>query len=119
MIKAYKIFTGSDGHTHIISGSITEDLLAKAQTIRFKETPPHASYDWHPAPSVQYVITLTGRLEFETFTGETFVLKPGEILLAMDLTGTGHKWKMIDDKPWKRAYVAFDEETEVIFAEDK
>jgi len=115
MIKAYKIYTGADGHTHIISGFITEDLLANAQSIRFKETAPHSSYDWHPAPSVQYVITLTGTLEFETFLGETFILRPGEILLAMDLSGSGHKWKLIDDQPWKRAYVAFDEETEVIF----
>jgi quercetin dioxygenase-like cupin family protein len=119
MIKAYKIYTGSDGHTHIITGSVTEDLLGYAKSIRFKETPPHSSYDWHPAPSVQYVITLTGTLEFETFSGETFILQPGEILLAMDLAGSGHKWKLIDGQPWKRAYVAFDEDMEVIFVEDK
>ena len=119
MIKAYKIYTGADGHTHIISGTVTQDLLSQARTIRFKETPAGSTYDWHPAPSIQYVITLTGTLEFETFLGETFILKPGEILLAMDLTGSGHKWKLIDDQPWKRAYVAFDEATEMIFVEDK
>lgn len=119
MIKAYKIYTGTDGHTHIITGTVTENLLSTAQTIRFKETPPHASYDWHPAPAIQYVITLSGTLEFETFLGETFVLKPGEILVAMDTTGSGHKWKIIDNDPWKRAYVAFDADTELLFVEDK
>lgn len=118
MIKAYKIYTGSDGHTHVTTGSVAEDLLAKAQTIRFKETAPYSSYDWHPAPSIQYVITLTGTLEFETFLGEMFVLKPGEILLAMDTWGSGHKWKLIDDKPWKRAYVQFESETDLLFEKD-
>jgi quercetin dioxygenase-like cupin family protein len=119
MIKAYKIYTGSDGHSHVTSGVMLEDVLAKASSIRFKETAPYSTYDWHPAPSIQYVITLSGTLEFETFLGETFILKPGEVLLAMDLTGSGHKWKLIDDKPWKRAYIAFGKEDEVIFVEDK
>lgn len=118
MIKAYKIYTGSDGHTHIITGTLTEDVLTNAKSIRFKETAPHSIYDWHPAPCVQYVITLAGTLEFETYSGKTFVLRPGEVLLAMDLTGSGHKWKMIGDQPWKRAYVTFNENAEVSFVED-
>jgi hypothetical protein len=32
----------------------------------------------------QYVITLSGTLEFTTRDGETFVLRPGEVLLAAD-----------------------------------
>lgn len=115
MIKAYKIFTGKDGHTHIETGMVEENILSNASSIRFKETPARSVYDWHPAPTIQYVITLTGTLEFETWLGEKFVLRPGEILIAMDTTGTGHKWKLIDDQPWKRAYVAFDENTPINF----
>jgi hypothetical protein len=33
------------------------------------------------------VITLTGRLEFETRAGTTQVIEPGDILLADDTTG--------------------------------
>lgn len=33
-----------------------------------------------------------GTLEFTTRDGETFVLRPGEVLLAADTTGTGHRW---------------------------
>jgi quercetin dioxygenase-like cupin family protein len=118
MIKAYKIYTGADGHTHVGRGSVSEEILSEAKSIRFKETPAYSTYDWHPAPAIQYVITLTGTLQFETFSGETFILKPGDILLAMDLTGSGHKWKLIDDQPWKRAYVAFDPEKDLIFIEE-
>lgn len=118
MIKAYKIYTGSDGHTHIATRTVTEDQLFTAQTIRFKETSPYSVYDWHTAPVIQYVLSLTGTLQFETFSGETFILKPGEILIAKDTTGTGHKWKLVDDQPWKRAYVAFDAAIEANFVED-
>lgn len=118
MIKAYKIFTGPDGHTHISEGSVTENLLHEAITIRFKETPAPAIYDWHTAPTTQYVLTLTGTLEFEMFTGETFILKAGEVLLAMDTTGSGHKWQLVGEEPWKRAYVVFNPEAEVNFIPD-
>ena len=73
--------------------------------IHFKETPAHSSGDWHESPESQYVITLTGTLEFTTRDGETFVVRPGDVLLSEDAVGTGHKWRLIDDQPWRRAYV--------------
>jgi hypothetical protein len=51
--------------------------------------------------------------------GEKFILMPGEILIAMDTSGSGHKWSLIDDKPWKRAYIAFEENVLINFVEDK
>jgi len=52
------------------------------------------------------VITLSGRLEFETRGGAKQVVEPGDILLAEDTSGGGHRWRLIDDQPWRRAYVA-------------
>lgn len=115
MTKAYKIYTGPDGHTHVLEGTVAENHLTEATTIRFKETPPHSTYDWHTAPTTQYVITLAGTLQFETHSGEIFILKPGEVLIAMDTTGTGHKWQLLGDDPWKRVYVAFTKDTEINF----
>jgi hypothetical protein len=48
---------------------------------------------------------LSGTLEFTTRDGESFVLRPGTVLLASDTTGTGHRWRLIDDQPWRRLYV--------------
>ena len=73
--------------------------------IHFKETPAHSSDDWHDSPESQYVITLSGTLEFTTRDGETFVVRPGDVMLSEDNVGTGHKWRLIDDQPWRRAYV--------------
>ena len=76
-----------------------------AHTITFDET-AGASLDWHNAPHRQYVITLSCRLEFETRSGKKQTFQPGDILLAEDTAGGGHRWRLIDDQPWRRAYVA-------------
>ena len=85
----------------------------------FKETPPHSSFDWHNDPIPQYAITLSGVLEFTTVGGETFTIRPGDVLLAVDHIGSGHKWRLINDEPWKRAYVVFKEGADTHFVPDQ
>ena len=80
-------------------GTVAENDRTDVVAIHFKETPAHASFDWHEAPEPQYVITLSGTLEFTTRDGETFVLRPGDVLVAEDSVGSGHKWRLIDDQP--------------------
>ncbi|CAM3159380.1 hypothetical protein PSFL111601_08440 [Pseudomonas floridensis] len=104
-IKAFRLCTGSDNLSHVVRGTIDQKAITEVSGLNFKESPPHATYDWHAAPEAQYVITLSGTLEFSTTGGENFVLHPGEVLLAQDTTGPGHRWKLIDDQPWRRAYV--------------
>jgi quercetin dioxygenase-like cupin family protein len=99
-------------------GSVSTGALVEAESILFKETPAHSSLDWHTAPVPQYVITLTGVLEFVTKDGETFVIHPGDVLLAVDYTGSGHKWRLINDEPWKRAYVVFKKGADTHFVPD-
>lgn len=118
MIKAYRLFTGEDGHSHVTAGSIAGNELIGVETIRYEESAPHASLAWHNAPTTQYVITLSGVLEFVTHGGETFTLNPGEILIALDTTGSGHKWRLLNEQPWKRAYVAFKEDAKIPFQPD-
>jgi quercetin dioxygenase-like cupin family protein len=107
MIRAYRLFTGPDGDSHVETGSVSAGELVEVESVLFKETPAHSSLDWHDAPVPQYVITLAGVLEFTTRDGETFIIHPGEVLVALDITGSGHKWRLINDEPWKRAYVVF------------
>lgn len=115
MIKAYRLFTGADGHSHVEVGRVLEDEFFEAGQIRFKETPAKSVYDWHTAPTDQYVLSLEGTLNFETKTGDSFTLKPGEVLIAQDTTGTAHKWQMIGDLPWKRAYVTIKQGSQINF----
>ena len=105
MVRAFKLYTGADNASHVLEGTIDEKDRTDVVAIHFKETPAHSAYDWHPDPEPQFVITLSGTLEFATPDGETFVVHPGDVLLAEDHIGKGHKWRLIDDQPWRRAYV--------------
>jgi uncharacterized cupin superfamily protein len=109
MIRCYRLFTSADGNSQVERGLIENDALTGTDHALFKETSPYSSLDWHNAPNNQYVITLSGILEFTVHSGETFIINPGDILLATDLTGTGHKWRLINDEPWKRVYVILKE----------
>jgi quercetin dioxygenase-like cupin family protein len=105
MMRAFKLYTGPDNASHVLEGTIDEKDRTDVVAIHFKETPAHSSYDWHPAPEKQFVITLSGTLEFVTPDGEKFVVRPGDVLLAEDNAGEGHEWRLTDDQPWRRAYV--------------
>ena len=117
MIKAYKLITGDDGHSHVLTGWLKENLMTQVVSLKVQESPPGSTLDWHNAPTSQFVISLEGTLEFTNWSGETFILRPGEILIAMDTKGTGHQWRIIDDAPWRRAYVLFTEEANLHFEE--
>lgn len=118
MVRAYRLYTGTDGNSHVQTGSIDLQAAVAADSITFSETPAHSSLDWHNDPVPQYVITLSGTLEFTTRTGETFVVRPGEVLIAQDHTGTGHRWRLTDDDPWIRAYVVYKTGADVRFTPD-
>lgn len=107
MVRAYRLYTGPDGNSHVQRGSIDLNAVVASESVMFSQTPAHSSLDWHNDPVPQYVITLTGTLEFTMRSGETFTIAPGDILIAQDHTGTGHKWRLVDDEPWTRAYVVY------------
>ena len=39
MIRAYRLYTGPDGNSHVTKGSVDGNQLVDAQSILFKETP--------------------------------------------------------------------------------
>lgn len=108
MTDCIRLFTGPDGRSHVERIALPIGTLQKARVVHFEESARHAALDWHTAPCRQYVVTLSGTLEFTTRDGETFVLAPGDILLADDTTGSGHRWRLTDDAPWCRLYVELD-----------
>jgi quercetin dioxygenase-like cupin family protein len=75
--------------------------------LSFQETQSGGSYEWHKDPVPRFVITLSGTLEFQTKSGATFTIRPGDVLLAQDNSGTGHKWRLTGDDPWRRAHVVY------------
>jgi mannose-6-phosphate isomerase-like protein (cupin superfamily) len=113
MIRLVRLFTGPDGQSHVEereldlepAGRDVATRWMRAARVRFEESPPGSTLDWHVAPHRQFVVTLSGTLEFVTRDGDTFRIAPGDVLLAEDTTGGGHRWRLIDEEPWRRVYV--------------
>jgi quercetin dioxygenase-like cupin family protein len=124
MIRCVRMWTGEDGDSLFEEGWIDlaqgmrGDSVGKAVPVvelSFQETRLGGSYEWHQDPVPRFVITLSGTLEFTTKSGATFTIHPGDVLLAQDNSGTGHQWKLIGDVPWRRAYVVYENGSEVGF----
>jgi quercetin dioxygenase-like cupin family protein len=114
MIRCVRIWTGSDqnsyfeeGHIDLQSGQRGDFLssVVPALSISFQETASGGALAWHTAPLRQLVITLSGTLEFQTRDGAHFTIHPGDVIFAEDTVGSGHRWKLTDGQPWRRAYV--------------
>jgi len=128
MIRCVRLWTGDDQNSHFEEGELdiepgrNGDLLTEklpVSTVSFEETASGGKLDWHTAPVRQLVITLRGTLDFWTRGGAHFALAPGDILLAEDTVGGGHSWKLIDDQPWRRAYVVLGPGATVPFRPNK
>ena len=123
-MRCIRMWTAEDGNSRFEEGVLEMKEGARGDFVGlpiavnelyFRETSSGGSFDWHRDPVPRFVITLSGTLEFETFLGEKFVINPGDILLAQDNVGSGHKWRLMDDKPWIRAYVNYDETDNLTF----
>ena len=119
IMQIIRLYTGDYGESHFETTTmdihahgdvVTMSDLMDCHEVQFAETSSGGGYDWHTAPRRQFVITLSGTLEFESRTGDTQMIKPGDILLAEDTTGGGHKWRLVDDQPWRRCYVHLEPE---------
>ena len=99
-----RLWTDDAGRSQFAEGPLDVPRTA-VSSIHLEETSAGGALDWHVAPCRQYVVTLAGTLRFTTRDGDTFVLAPGDVLLAEDTSGSGHRWELIDDQPWRRLYV--------------
>ncbi len=56
----------------------------------------------------EYVITLEGKAEIEVSSGETRRFGKGDVLLAEDVSGQGHKTRVIGKKPWRQMFITLE-----------
>ena len=112
MATILRVYTGSDGKSHIeemelelqpfvdTEGAYGEGTpLQAVGGITFRVSPPGYVLEWHCAPRRQYTITLTGQAEIEVGDGTVKTVKPGDVLLAEDLTGEGHITRVVGNEP--------------------
>jgi hypothetical protein len=92
------MYTGSDGLTYLRNKEIKLGELEKAAAIVIGRILANAARpnDWHNAPWRRYVVPLSGRFEVEVSSNGTIKsFGPGDILLAEDTTGKGHKTRAV------------------------
>jgi hypothetical protein len=116
-MKVTRIYTGADNESHFEEIEIDlKDLgmigrisaLEPASGIVFRETEGDYDFEFHNAPRRQYVINLDAAVELETGDGTTRILGPGEVLLAEDTTGRGHRSRAVDGRPRRSIFVTLD-----------
>ena len=112
-----RLFTGDDGEGHF--EDIEIDLCSAGKIGRlstrypatgvvFRETTGDYDYDWHKAPARQYVVMLEGSVEVEVADGTRRRFGPGDILLAEDTTGHGHRSRAVDHQPRRSLFITLD-----------
>ena len=98
-----RIYTGEDGESHFEELTLESHpeltSLQPAQGIMFRTYEPGYFSDWHHAPRRQFVFTLCGEMELGLGDGTTRRLGVGDVLLAEDLTGRGHTFRVSSDVP--------------------
>lgn len=97
--KVIEIYTADDNKSYFKENVIETPLLhplgnysnkVKVAEMQFRTFFPEAKFDWHTAPQKQYIVYLEGNVSVQASGGETRIFKPGDILLANDITGKGH-----------------------------
>lgn len=126
------LYTGEDGQSHwgkirfpynpVEAWGSPPDMgfsdFVGAQSIRFRYAPVGADTGWTRAPRRQFVITISGEVEYETGDGTKRRFGPGTIYLANDTTGQGHVSRGVGDAPRLCAYVHLAEDVVLDHVED-
>jgi quercetin dioxygenase-like cupin family protein len=101
-----RIFTGPDGLSHFEDLDLPFESPAGRGTtppqasagVFFNRSPAGQDSGWHTAPRRQYVIGIQGVTQITLRNGDFRRFGPGDIILAEDVTGSGHHTKVYGDE---------------------
>jgi len=101
-VKLYNLPNGDCSFQH---GTLPNNIKIEATSFWFQNHTDIYEKKLHPAPRLQYVITLKGKLKFTVSNGSGFIIEPGIIIVAADTEGVGHSWEMVEGDVWERIYI--------------
>ena len=103
----YRVFTGSDGESHMEELRLEEHpalgALTNIHEVRVQQFDGTRKRDFHPLPERRLIIHLSGEVEISTSDGSRHVFRAGDIRLMEDVTGRGHAH--VDRSPSSAVYV--------------
>ena len=104
-IKYVRIYTDADGVSQFEELDMPFDTSAgggrpaqPTEGMYFNRVPAGHDSGWHTAPRRQYVVHLAGVRQVTLRNGTQQRFGPGDVLLAEDLTGSGHHTKVVGDE---------------------
>jgi hypothetical protein len=105
-MRVIRVFADDDGESHfedrdihmgdVAYGRASQQLPATA--LIFRETDTGGGLDFHNPPRRQFIIFLTGSAELQASDGSTRRLGPGDVLMADDTTGRGHRLREVEGR---------------------
>ena len=97
-----------DAFGHLISCS----QPYSSDNVQLVELPADLDQDWHNAPAIQMVVVVSGTIEVETTDGECKRWDAGGIFMPADVTGRGHRTRVIKG-PAQVLFVPFPDDFDV------
>ena len=104
-MKLVHLYSGPDGQSHFVDrtvamttstlGSTSDVLPAGGVFVRDTAGGPLTA-DFHPAPRRQLVFLIYGKVGYECGDGSKRELGAGDVLFADDLTGQGHRARVLE-----------------------
>ena len=117
-MQVVRVYTGDDSESHFedveinleeAGGAGRVSKLIAGSGVIFREVDPTYDLDFHNAPRRQFVVNLSGSVDIEVGDGSVRRIGPGEILLAEDTAGRGHKSKAVDGQSRRCLFIPVDE----------
>jgi hypothetical protein len=108
-VKVTRLYTGEDGLSHFEQVSVkfsavpdAPNTVEESEPVSMKKSyvvriAPGFFEGWHNADVRRYVITISGRSEVEVANGQKLIAQPGQVVLAEDLTGKGHTFRVLGE----------------------
>ena len=84
-------------------GHLSERIPATAVILR--ETDGEYDYDFHNAPERQLIVMLEGAVDIETSLGDVRRFSTGDIVLAEDVDGAGHRARAVEGQPRRSLFI--------------
>ncbi len=110
-MKYHRFYSDATGESHIDEVKVKQSLADAAPPAPpllvsafnpashwgFFSVPAGWFGDWHPAPSRQFMILLSGAVDVMTSDGSVFRMRSGDIVLLEDTSGRGHRSENVSD----------------------
>lgn len=121
-MQIVRMYTGDDGESHFEDVEIDYEATGRAGRLskllagpgfHFWKVGGSYDLDFHNAPRRQFIMNLAGGVDIEVGDGTVRRMGPGSILLAEDISGQGHRSKVVDGAPRQCLVIPVDKDVDV------